>query len=48
LLLTSRYAQLSKYAIIVTHEISAAREPIGIAKKKQQYFDVCEYRYAFF
>jgi len=31
------------------HEISAAREPIGIAAKRQQYFDICEYRcYALF
>jgi len=42
LLLTSRYAQLLKYAMIVAYE---EREPIGIAKKKQQYFDMCEYRY---
>jgi len=34
--------QLSKYAMTVTHEASAAREPIGIAEKRQQYFDICE------
>jgi len=34
--------QLSKYAMTVTHEASAAREPIGIAEKWQQYFDICE------
>jgi len=38
LLLTSRYAQLSRYAT-VAHEVSAARGPIGIAAKRQQYFD---------
>jgi len=31
------------------HEVSAAREPIGIAEKRQQYFDICNYRcHAFF
>jgi len=39
--------QLSKYttsviALTVAHEASAAREPIGIAEKWQQYFDICE------
>jgi len=34
--------QLSKYAMTVAHEASAARESIGIAEKRQQYFDICE------
>jgi len=25
------------------HEVSAAREPIGIAEKRQQYFDICNF-----
>jgi len=24
------------------HEVSAAREPIGIAEKRQQHFDICD------
>jgi len=32
----------TKYAMTVVHEASAAREPIGIAEKRQQYFDICE------
>jgi len=31
--------QLSKYAM-TAHEVSAARESIGIAEKRQQYFDI--------
>jgi len=32
-----------------THEVSATKEPIGIAEKRQQYFDICDYRcHAFF
>jgi len=27
------------------HEVSAEREPINIAEKRQQYFDICEYRF---
>jgi len=36
--------QLSKYAMTDAHEASAAREPIGIAEKWQQYFDICDYQ----
>jgi len=25
------------------NEVSAEREPINIAEKRQQYFDICEY-----
>jgi len=28
--------KLSKYAMTVTHEVSAAREPIGIMERQQQ------------
>jgi len=27
------------------HEVSAEKEPINIAEKRQQYFDICEYRF---
>jgi len=27
------------------HEVSAEREPVNIAKKRQQYFDIREYRF---
>jgi len=30
------------------HEVSAEREPINIAEKRQQYFDICEYRFNIF
>jgi len=26
------------------HELSAAREPIGVAEKRQQHFNICDYR----
>jgi len=28
-----------------THEVNTEREPINIAEKWQQYFDICEYRF---
>jgi len=27
------------------HEVSAEREPINIAEKRQQYFDICKYQF---
>jgi len=27
------------------HEVSTEREPINIAEKRQQYFDICEYQF---
>jgi len=30
------------------HEVRAEREPINIAEKRQQYFDICEYRFYIF
>jgi len=30
------------------HEVSAEREPINIAEKLQQYFDICEYEFNIF
>jgi len=35
---------LSKYAMTAAHKVSTAREPIDIAEKRQQYFDICDYR----
>ena len=38
-----------KIAMTAAREVSAAREPIGIAEKRQQYFEICDYRcHAFF
>jgi len=37
--------QLSKYTMTVAHEASPVREPIGIAEKRQQYFDICDNRF---
>jgi len=32
ILLTPQYTQLSKYAMTAAHEVSVAREPIGVAE----------------
>jgi len=37
--------QFANSTMTAAHKVSAERESIGIAEKRQQYFDICEYRF---